>query len=89
MHQGGEGSHKVGGKEIWVYDTATHQRVARWPIDEKRYGPTVALQVTQDDKPLLFVTTENAAMLVMDATTGKVTHVEAKMGQTPWLLINP
>ena len=89
MHQGSEGSHKVGGKEIWVYDTATHQRVARWPIDEKRFGPTVAIQVTQDDKPLLFVTTENAAMLVMDATTGKVTHVEAKMGQTPWLLINP
>ena len=89
MHQGGEGSHKSGGNEIWVYDTTAHRRLARWPLNVKRYGATVALQVTQDDKPLLFVTTENAAMLVMDATTGKVTHVEAKMGQTPWFLINP
>jgi len=29
MHEGGEGTHKDGGTEIWVYDLASHRRLAR------------------------------------------------------------
>lgn len=32
MHDHGkEGSHKTPAKEIWVFDLATHRRIARWP----------------------------------------------------------
>ena len=33
MHQGGEGTHKDGGTEIWVFDVASHRRLARWPVE--------------------------------------------------------
>ncbi len=32
MHQGGLGSHKAAGPEIWVYDLARHQRTARFEV---------------------------------------------------------
>ncbi len=89
MHRGGEGSHKVGGSEIWVFDMKSHQRIARWPIDTKEAGDIAGLQVSQDPAPLLFAATEKADLLVFDAQTGKLKHDEKKLGQTPQLLLNP
>jgi methylamine dehydrogenase heavy chain len=89
MHRGGDGSHKTGGTEIWVFDLKSHQRTARWPIDTKEVGSVVAVQVSQDAAPLLFAATETANVLVLDAQTGKLKHVEKKLGQTPQLLLNP
>jgi methylamine dehydrogenase heavy chain len=89
MHKGGEGTHKIGGSQIWVFDANHHRRIARWPIDVAKYGTAVAVQVSQDDKPLLFVSTDNSTLLILDGKTGRLLHAEAKMGQTPWYLINP
>jgi len=89
MHRGGEGSHKAGGSEIWVFDLKSHQRTARWPIDTKELGSVVAVQVSQDAAPLLFAATETANVLILDAQTGKMKHAEKKLGQTPQLLLNP
>jgi methylamine dehydrogenase heavy chain len=89
MHRGGDGSHKAGGTEIWVFDLKSHLRTARWPIDAKELGSVVAVQVSQDAAPLLFAATETANVLVLDAQTGKLKHVEKKLGQTPQLLLNP
>jgi len=89
MHVGGEGSHKVGGSEIWAFDAAKHQRLARWKFDPKRYGAIVAVQVTQDEKPLLFALTDTSALLVLDPDSGKIKHVEGKVGQSAWYLVNP
>jgi methylamine dehydrogenase heavy chain len=89
MHRGGEGSHKQGGSEIWVFDLKTHQRTARWPIDTAKLGEAIAIQVSQDAAPLLFVATDKADVLVFDALTGRLKHDEKKLGQTPWLLLNP
>lgn len=88
MHQGGEGSHKMGGTEIWVFDTTTHKRVARWPLAPTKLESVVALQVTGDDKPLLFGATEDGAVAVFDAMTGRLQRVARNMGQTPWYLIS-
>ncbi len=88
MHQGGEGSHKEGGSEIWVFDLSTHQRVARWPLAALKLSGVVAIQVSQDDAPLLFAATDHSDLGVFDALTGKLRHVEKQMGQTPWLLLN-
>jgi methylamine dehydrogenase heavy chain len=89
MHRGGDGSHKAGGTEIWVFDLKSHQRTARWPIDTKELGSVIAVQVSQDAAPLLFAATETANVLVLNAQTGKMQHVEKKLGQTPQLLLNP
>ena len=89
MHAGGEGTHKLGGSQVWVTDTITHKRLARWSIDEKKYGGAFCMIATQDEHPLLFVATEKSSLLVLDATTGKLLHAEDKLGQTLWQLLNP
>jgi len=89
MHRGGEGSHKVGGSEIWVFDLKSHQRTARWPVNTQQTGAVVSVQVSQDAAPLLFAATEKADLLVLDARSGRLKHDEKKLGQTPQLLLNP
>jgi methylamine dehydrogenase heavy chain len=89
MHQGGEGTHKDGGSEIWVFDMTTHQRVARWPLAVQKLAGVLAVQVSQDDAPLLFAATGHSDLAVFDALTGQLRHVEKQMGQTPWLILNP
>ena len=89
MHRGGEGTHKDGGTEIWVFDTATHRRLARWPMQSKGLSKVVAVQVSQDAAPLLFAATDTADLAVIDALSGHIRHIEKRLGQTPWLLLNP
>ena len=88
MHRGGEGSHKNGGTEIWVFDMKTHQRLARWPLAPQKLAPAVAIQVSQDDAPLMFVATDKADVAVFDALSGQLKHVEKQLGQTPWEIVN-
>jgi methylamine dehydrogenase heavy chain len=89
MHKGGEGTHKDGGSEIWVFDLASHQRLARWPVQAEGLSRVVAVQVSQDGAPILFAATEHADLAVLDARTGHIRHVEKQLGQTPWMLLNP
>jgi methylamine dehydrogenase heavy chain len=89
MHVGGEGTHKDGGSEIWVFDLASHQRLARWPLHIAGAKRVMAVQVSQDDAPLLFAATDSSDLAVMDALTGRVQHVEKHLGQTPWMMLNP
>jgi methylamine dehydrogenase heavy chain len=89
MHQGGEGTHKDGGTEIWVFDMTSHQRIARWPVAAHKLAHVLALQVSQDDAPLLFAATDSSDVAVFDALTGQLRHVEKQLGQTPWLILNP
>ena len=88
MHRGGEGSHKEGGTEIWVFDLKTHARLARWPLQPYKLSPVVALQVSQDETPVLFAATSAAELAVFDARTAQLKHVEQHLGQTPWFILN-
>lgn len=90
MHVGGEGTHKDGGTEIWVFDMRTHRRLQRWPLAAANLGGTVvAIQVTQDQAPLLFAATGKGTLAVFDAFNGHLRHVEPHIGQTPWMLMTP
>jgi methylamine dehydrogenase heavy chain len=89
MHAGGEGTHKDGGTEIWVFDLATHRRLARWPMHLGGSARVMAVQVSQDDAPLLFAATDSSDVAVLDALSGHVKHLEKHLGQTPWLMLNP
>jgi methylamine dehydrogenase heavy chain len=90
MHKGGEGTHKDGGTEIWVFDTTRHERIARWPLQVANLGgPVVTVQVSQDPAPLLFTATGKGTLAVFDALTGHLKHVEQHVGQTPWMMMTP
>jgi methylamine dehydrogenase heavy chain len=89
MHKGGEGTHKDGGSEIWVFDMASHRRLARWPLQAHGLSKVLAIQVSQDAAPLLFAATETADLAVLDGLTGRLRHVENHLGQSPWMLLNP
>jgi methylamine dehydrogenase heavy chain len=89
MHRGGEGSHKEGGSEIWVFDLDTHRRIARWPISAQHLSPVVAVQVSQDDAPLLFTAGQDGTVAVFDARSGHLRHAEKNLGETPWQFLNP
>jgi len=89
MHRGGEGSHKDGGTELWVFDLASHRRVARWPLKAAGVKPVVAIAVSQDAAPLIFAATDSADVAILDARNGQVRHIERGLGQTPWQLITP
>lgn len=89
MHEGGEGTHKDGGTEIWVYDLASHQRLARWPLKVHGLSRVTAIQVSQDPAPILFAATETSDLAVFDALTGRLRHITKHVAQTPWMLLNP
>jgi methylamine dehydrogenase heavy chain len=89
MHEGGDGTHKDGGTEIWVYDLATHRRLARWPVKVQGLSRTIAAQVSQDAAPILFVATETGDLAVFDALTGRLRNIDKHAAQSPWMLLNP
>nr|WP_057927519.1 amine dehydrogenase large subunit [Burkholderia ambifaria] len=89
MHKGGDGTHKDPGTQVWVYDLKTKQRIARWDLAQQKVDPLVSIQVSEDDKPLFYGLTGTSDLVVMDARTGKLQHVEKQIGSTPSLLVNP
>lgn len=89
MHRGGEGTHKDGGTELWVYDLASHHRVARWPLKAAGLKPVVAVEVSQDAAPVVFAATDAADLAIIDAGSGHIRHIERRLGQTPWQLLTP
>jgi methylamine dehydrogenase heavy chain len=89
MHKGADGSHKDPGTEIWVYDTESKKRVARWDLAKQKIDPLLAIQVSTDDKPFFYGLTPTSDLVVMDAMTGKRQHVEKQLGATSTLLLNP
>ncbi|MFC4341077.1 amine dehydrogenase large subunit [Cupriavidus numazuensis] len=80
MHQGGEGSHKEPATEIWVFDMASHARVARWKLTGAKLLPMLTLSVSEGDRPLVFGSTYHGVQ-AFDAMTGQLVHADAKIGK--------
>ncbi|RQV07814.1 amine dehydrogenase [Burkholderia cenocepacia] len=89
MHKGTDGSHKDAGTQVWVVDLKSKQRVARWDLAQLKVDPLVSIQVSEDDKPLFYGLTATSDLVVMDARSGKLQHVEKQVGNTSSLLVNP
>ena len=89
MHQGGEGTHKDGGTEIWVFDIATHQRLARWPMHAAEARDVARDTGVAGRRARSFRRHGQGGPGVFDALTGHIRHVEKHLGQTPWILLNP
>jgi methylamine dehydrogenase heavy chain len=87
MHRGVDGSHKDPGTEIWVYDLARRTRIARWDLAALKVEPVTSVQVSQDDRPLVYGT-GGSDLSIVDATTGKLLHEEKQLGESFDLLAN-
>ena len=61
MHQGGPGTHKHPGTEIWVFDVATRQRLARLPLEM----PATAVAISNDGDPLLYTALFGSGTLIV------------------------
>lgn len=85
MHEGDRWTHKHAGEEVWVFDVAKNQRIARVPLEH--HAASVA--VTQDDAPLLFTLSEAASVSVHDATSFEAKGTLEGVGDSPFLLYVP
>ncbi|QYY33534.1 amine dehydrogenase (plasmid) [Cupriavidus pinatubonensis] len=80
MHQGGEGSHKEPGTEIWVFDVGSHARVARWKLAAEKLMPMVTLSVSEGGNPIVYGSTY-LGVQAFDAASGKPVHADKTLGR--------
>ena len=86
VHRGGPETHKDPGADIWVWDLAAHRRIQQISARNK----VASIQVSQDDKPLLYgCSFESNRLDVYDASSGKYLRSVDGLGQTPGLLVTP
>lgn len=70
MHRGEYWTQKDDGEEVWVVNMATRKVVRRVPLKK----PIGNIEVTQDAKPLLFLSGDNGLVQVLDAATYEFKH---------------
>ena len=70
MHLGEQWSHKAAGEEVWVVDLTTHKILRRHPLKDK----VETIQVSQEVKPLIYMTIDGNKVLVADEDTFETKH---------------
>jgi len=86
MHQGALSTHKDPGKDVWVFDVATHARVQQFTLKNL----SSAIQISSDDHPLLFSAFIDSTDLdIYDAPSGRLLRSVDHIGTTPTVLITP
>lgn len=86
VHQGGDGTHKDPGQDVWVYDLKTQQQLQKIKLKQ----PATSIQVSKDNAPLLFsIFIGNPVLDVYAATSGKHLRSINEVGFTPTLLQTP
>jgi len=82
VHRGGEYTHKSPGMDVWVYDLKSKKRKRMITLSH----PATSIQVTQDDKPLLFTAdAEHSGVHVYDADSGEHQHDVEGVASNPML----
>ena len=76
MHMGEYWSHKASGGEVWQVDVAAKKVVKRFLLKE----PMNNIEVSQTEKPLLYMNGEKGEALVLDVATGEEKHKIEKAG---------
>lgn len=85
MHMGEYWSHKASGTEVWEVDLATQKVVKRRALKE----PMNNIEVSQTDKPLLFMNGEEGSAIVIDVATGEEKHKIEKAGASTITVADP
>jgi len=86
MHRGGIETHKDPGKDVWVYDVSTRQRVQQFALKNL----ASSIQLSSDPQPLLFsIFIENPNLDIYDAAGGNWLRSVEHVGTTPTLMVTP
>ena len=85
MHMGEYWTHKASGTEVWEVDLATQKVVKRRALKE----PMNNIEVSQTDKPLLFMNGEEASAIVIDLATGEEKHKIDRAGGSTITVADP
>ncbi len=86
MHRGGIETHKDPGKDVWVYDVSTRQRVQQFALKNL----ASSIQVSNDPQPLLFsIFIDNPNLDIYDAAGGNWLRSVGHVGTTPTLMVTP
>lgn len=84
MHEGGAGSHKDPGTEVWIYDLANRKRERRIKLE----SPATSIAITPDAAPVLFAAFIGAQKVdVYDPKGGKLLRSIGEIGFTPTTLV--
>lgn len=85
MHMGEYWTHKASGTEVWEVDLAAQKVVKRRALKE----PMNNIEVSQTDKPLLFMNGEKASAIVIDLATGEEKHKIERAGGSTITVADP
>jgi len=86
MHRGGIATHKDPGKDVWVFDVASRQRVRQ--IALKNLAGSI--QITTDEHPLMFsISIDSTDLDVYDAASGSLLRTVQHIGTTPTIMVTP
>jgi methylamine dehydrogenase heavy chain len=86
MHRGDRASHKDPGKDIWVFDPASHQRVQQFTL----HNLATSIQISSDPHPLLYsISIDSTDLDVYEAASGRFLRSVAHVATTPTLLVTP
>jgi methylamine dehydrogenase heavy chain len=86
MHRGGIETHKDPGKDVWVFDVSTQQRVQQFTLKNL----AGSIQLSSDDHPLMYSIFIAATDLdVYDASSGRFLRAVEHIGTSPTILVTP
>lgn len=86
MHRGGLETHKDPGKDVWVFDVISRQRVQQFLLKNL----ASSIQLSSDAQPLLYsIFIDNPNLDVYDAAAGKWLRSVDHVGTTPTLMVTP
>jgi methylamine dehydrogenase heavy chain len=86
MHRGGVETHKDPGKDVWVFDLSTRQRVQQFRLKSL----ASSIQLSHDAQPLLYsIFIESTDLDVYDAGSGKLLRSVEHVGTTPAIMVTP
>jgi methylamine dehydrogenase heavy chain len=80
MHAGNYWTHNAVASEVWVLSLTDHKLLARYPVHAKSDstvpdGTMRGIAVSQDDKPQIYLLTQDGGDTVVDANTGELLHI--------------
>jgi methylamine dehydrogenase heavy chain len=86
MHRGGVETHKDPGKDVWVFDLSTRQRVQQFALKSL----ATSIQLSRDAQPLLYsIFIDGTDLDIYDAASGKLLRTVEHVGTTPTIMVTP
>jgi methylamine dehydrogenase heavy chain len=86
MHRGAIATHKDPGKDVWVFDVSTRQRVQQ--IALKNLASSI--QLSRDEHPLLYsIFIDGTDLDIYDASSGQLLRTVDHIGTTPTIMVTP